>query len=154
MRLLRCKAHQQGSCATFEKKETRLQSMMMLGNTVYNLTRQALLADNVRWATTFWQRAVGLLGKRELSVGRGLAIRPCKSVHMLGMRFAIDVIYVSKDKQVVACVSQLRPWRLGPMVPNAHWVLELPAGTIARTGTCRGDRLEVAVAIDDWHVAV
>lgn len=127
--------------------------MIMLGNTVYNLTRQTLLADNVKWATTFWQRAVGLLGKRELHTGTGLALWPCNSVHMWGMRFPIDVIYVSKDKQVVACIPYLRPWRFGPVVPHAQWVLEVPAGTIARTGTCCGDRLEVAVAIETEQVS-
>jgi uncharacterized membrane protein (UPF0127 family) len=39
------------------------------------------------------------------------------------------------------------------VVPEAAWVLELPAGTIARTGTCCGDRLEVAVAMDHTRIS-
>lgn len=72
--------------------------------------------------------------------GEGLVLRPCKAVHSLGMKFAIDVVYVRWDG-VVLHVLTMPPGRLGPFVGRASWVLELPAGKLAETGTARGDRI-------------
>jgi uncharacterized membrane protein (UPF0127 family) len=102
-----------------------------------------MLAEKAEWAVSFWDRTKGLLGKDSISPGTGLAIRPCRSVHMLGMRFAIDVVYVSRDSRVLTCMHELKPGKLGPVVRLAFWVLELPSGTIKATGTQVGDVLEV-----------
>jgi uncharacterized membrane protein (UPF0127 family) len=88
-----------------------------------------------------WTRAVGLLGRKELPEGRGLWIRPCKSIHTFFMRFAIDVAYVSSDGTVVKTCPRLRPFRLSMGGRGAHSVLELPAGSLERAGLKVGDRL-------------
>jgi hypothetical protein len=59
------------------------------------------------------------------------------------MRFPIDVVFVSADGKVVGLVPELPPCRIGPIVREASFVLELPAGTIAETGTQVGDRIVV-----------
>jgi hypothetical protein len=56
------------------------------------------------------------------------------------MKFAIDVVYLDRNKRVRKVTPGLRPWRLSGCLP-AHSVLELPAGTAAETGTQRGDQL-------------
>lgn len=117
--------------------------MEMPATKVRNRTRGTILVEDLEWADTFWRRAKGLLGRRKLRSGTGLAIFPCQGVHMWGMSFAIDVVYVSASGLVVDCVARLQPWRFGPLVRRAAWVLELPVGTIAATGTCIGDRLEL-----------
>jgi len=35
----------------------------------------------------------GLLGRRELPDGEGILLRPCASIHMFFMRFAIDAVF-------------------------------------------------------------
>jgi hypothetical protein len=37
----------------------------------------------------------------------------------------------------------LKPWRFGSFYKGVHYVIELPAGTIARTATQVGDQLQV-----------
>jgi uncharacterized protein len=91
-------------------------------------TRQVIVEADV--AAGFAGRSVGLLGTTGLPRGRGLLIRTCQ-VHTIGMRFTIDVVYVSKGGRVVR-VRTLRPGRLGPLVPSARWVLELGEGEAAR----------------------
>lgn len=60
---------------------------------------------------------------------------------MLFMRFAIDAVFVDRARRVVGTRPELRPWTLAVAVRGAAEVLELPAGTIAATGTQAGDEL-------------
>ncbi len=93
-----------------------------------------VVAERLRLADTHWTRLRGLLGTRELPVGEGLWIRPCRQVHMFGMRYAIDVVFLDDASRIVGLAAELQPWRISPLVKAATSVLELPAGTIARTG--------------------
>jgi hypothetical protein len=72
-----------------------------------------------------------------------LVIYPEWSIHMLGMRFAIDVLFVGKDDRVVGVREGLPPWH--PYAGVAPWrgryVVELPTGTIRSSETKIGDQL-------------
>ena len=108
---------------------------------VRNLSRQEDLADRASIADTFWRRLRGLLGRDGLEAGDGLVIVPCNSVHMLGMRFPLDVLYLDRSGTVLRALPDLRPGQFGPVVWSAHTAVELPAGTIAATGTAPGDQV-------------
>lgn len=58
---------------------------------------------------------------------------------MLLMRFAIDAVFVDRSGVVVRAVERLRPWTPAAGARGARDVIELPTGTIARTGTQAGD---------------
>src|SRR5262245_22677909 len=103
----------------------------------------ALLADRLRSAHTHWTRRRGLLGTRGLEPGHGLWIKPCNQVHMFGMRYAIDVVFLDDEGRVLGMVHDLRPNRISPRVAGATNVLELPAGTLARVGLAEGLRIEI-----------
>ncbi len=109
----------------------------------HNVTRDRTLIEQGEVADTVWTRLKGLIGHRPLEAGEGLMIKPCSSVHMFFMRFPIDVVYVSEAGEVVELAPNLQPWRIGPIVRKAKFVLELPAGTIAETGTQVGDVVAV-----------
>lgn len=94
-------------------------------------------------ATDALSRLRGLIGHPPLGPGEGTLLSPCQGVHTFFMRFPIDVVYVDGQGKVVGLAPALRPNRVGPVVPQARFVLELPAGTIQETGTTLGDRLEV-----------
>jgi uncharacterized membrane protein (UPF0127 family) len=108
---------------------------------VRNETRGAVLAARAAVADTFASRLVGLLGRAALDAGDGLWLEPCDSVHMLFMRFPIDVAFVRADGTVARVVSNLRPWQATWPVAGARAALELPAGVLAATDTRAGDRL-------------
>lgn len=111
---------------------------------IINETRRSVLAEEAEMADTFWRRAKGLMGRDHLSAGRGVVLIPCNSVHSMLMRFPIDVIHVARDGTVLKTITSLLPFRLGPIVRGSQCTIELPAGTISRTGTCVGDRIVVA----------
>jgi len=111
----------------------------------FNRTRSQYLATRLSIADTHWSRLRGLVGKTasDFQQERGLWIVPCRGVHTLGMRFPIDVIYLSPDKVVVHLEPALAPWRFAPVRLKAASVLELPENTIRSTGTTIGDQLEI-----------
>jgi len=111
---------------------------------VENVTKGVVVVDEGRVANNVWTRFVGLIGTRHLASGSGLAIVPCRGVHCLFMSIPIDVLYVSRDDRVVGMDPNLKPWRFGSFYRGVHYVLELPAGTIANTGTGVGDQLRIS----------
>ena len=87
-------------------------------------------------------RAVGLLGRSGMEPGEGLWIVPCPMIHTWFMRFSIDVLFLDRGLKVLKVLEDFRPWRLSPLVPSGHSVLELPAGALK--GSVReGDLLEI-----------
>jgi protein-S-isoprenylcysteine O-methyltransferase Ste14/uncharacterized membrane protein (UPF0127 family) len=103
----------------------------------------AVVADHLRVADGHWGRLRGLLGTRALAPGAGLWLKPSRQVHMLGMRYAVDLAFLDDERRVVRTVEGLQPWRVSPHVEEASSVIELPAGTLARTGLHPGERLAI-----------
>ena len=88
------------------------------------------------------KRMRGLLGRRGLESGEGLLLRPAASVHTFFMRFAIDVVFLSRDGEVLKVADRVPPWRTAA-AKGAKAVVELPAGEAGR----RGIRVGTAIAI-------
>jgi len=114
----------------------------------YNATRERLLADRAERADTFVRRLVGWMGRPRATRGEGLLITPCNAIHTFFMRMPIDVVFLDAQDTVVRLLHALPPWRATRPIPAACAVLELPAGTLAATGTQEGDRLVVGGARD------
>ena len=108
-----------------------------------NLDTGAVVADNVAVAETRATRAVGLLSRSGLNPGEALWIVPSRGVHTCWMRFTIDVLALNEDGVVVDRVAELKPWRIRLPRRGTAGVLELPAGSIAATGTEIGHRIQL-----------
>ena len=80
-----------------------------------------------------------MLGHARLEQDEGMVITRTNSIHSMFMRFTFDAVYVDRSGTVCRLVADFAPFRLGPLVWRAKHVIELPAGTIARTGTTLGD---------------
>lgn len=59
------------------------------------------------------------------------------------MNFPIDVAYLDSGKIVVHVEHNLCPWRIARVSRRAASVLELPARTLASTGTQIGDAIDI-----------
>jgi hypothetical protein len=108
---------------------------------VTNQTKGRVLADRADMATTSVKRRTGLLKHTGLEPGEGLWIAPCESIHTFAMKFPIDVIFLNKKKQILKTRQNMVKSRIAFSL-RAYSVLELPAGTLAETGTVAGDQLE------------
>ena len=95
-------------------------------------------------ADGFLSRGIGLLGRTRLEEGEALLITKTSTITMLFMLFAIDAVFVDRDRRVVRVAPRLRPWVPVAAARGADAVIELPAGTAERTGTQAGDVLRIA----------
>jgi uncharacterized membrane protein (UPF0127 family) len=111
--------------------------------TVRNVSKGTLLGQHIAMASTFWTRLKGLLGTTHLSPGQGLFITPCNSIHMFGMKYAIDVLFLDAAMRVIQVVPNLQPGQTASCRGSAH-VLELPAGVARATNTKAHDTLQLA----------
>ena len=109
---------------------------------VRNLTRQTILADKAVAADTSAKRRTGLLKHQTLPEGEGLWIVPCEGVHTFAMKFAIDVLFLGKDRKVLKIRKNMVQRRISFCL-RAHSVLEVPVGMVERTKTEVGDQLEL-----------
>lgn len=107
---------------------------------IKNITQNKIIATDAKVANDFFTRLKGLLGTRLLESGKGLIIRPCNSIHTVGMKYAIDVLFMDKYDQVLK-IAMFMPAGKFSICRNSSYVVELPAGVIATTGTSLGDRL-------------
>lgn len=103
-----------------------------------------VLAERVEWADSFGSRFLGLMGRADLPAGDALVLEPCQSVHMLFMRFGLDVAFLEGDGTVVAIYRDLRPWRISGFHAGARYAVELPVGTLAEGRVEVGDVLELS----------
>jgi uncharacterized membrane protein (UPF0127 family) len=87
-----------------------------------------------------FSRMKGLLGRKSLAEGEGILILPAPSIHTFFMRFPIDVVFLSKEGEVLKVAENVRPWR-ARSCRGAHSVLELSAGETQRRGIAVGQRL-------------
>ena len=79
---------------------------------VRNLTTGAELGDRIAVADDSRTRRTGLLRHSGLNPGEGLWIVPCEAVHMFGMKFPIDVVFVSRDRGVLKTRERMPPTSL------------------------------------------
>jgi uncharacterized protein len=107
-----------------------------------NTSKNVALAVRVRSAKSLIHRTVGLLGTSQLPEGEGLWLAPCPSIHTFFMRYPIDVVFLDAAGTVLYQAT-LPPWRITRFVAHSRGALELSAGTLQRTQTVVGDRIEL-----------
>lgn len=101
------------------------------------------IARQVRMACSFGSRCVGLLRHRSIPEQEGLLLVPGGSIHTLGMRFSIDVVFLNCQMRVLELMEQVPPWRVCLAPRGTGRVLELAAGKIAATRLTPGTYLLV-----------
>jgi uncharacterized membrane protein (UPF0127 family) len=112
------------------------------GRILISNTRTDLrLADRAWVAQTYQSRTKGLLNIRELESGLGLLIPRCTAIHTFFMKMRIDVVFVDRTFHVVRLFPAAPAFRVFWGGWKARAVIELPPGTIQRSGTQLGDLL-------------
>ena len=110
---------------------------------ITNITRQTVIAQSVEIASTPLARMQGLLGRASLSPSQALVITSCQSIHMLFMRFAIDVIFIDGKNKAVGLVQDIQPFQFSSVFWKSACAIETAAGTIERSQTQLGDEISI-----------
>ena len=95
-----------------------------------NVNTGKIIADNLEMKDTFLGRLIGLLATKNLKAGQGIILKPCTQIHTCFMRFAIDVVFISKDFKVLKVIKNMRAWKFSPIVLKSIYTLEVAAGEI------------------------
>jgi uncharacterized protein len=90
------------------------------------LERAELLGFEVPIASTRPSRLLGLALLRRRRAGPGLLIPGCSSVHTVGMRFRLDLLFLDAEGRVIELRRAVPPGRF-VRCPGAAAVLELPS---------------------------
>lgn len=107
-----------------------------------NETRRQVVAASIEPALASAARRRGLLGRNSLSPDTAFVIAPTNAVHTFGMRFAIDLLFVRRDGQVIKRSVAL-PRRRMSAAFRAFAVIEFCANHPGVAATHPGDRLQV-----------
>lgn len=108
------------------------------------------IASDVEFAKTFFSQSRGLMFKKDISDNYALVFvfdKPKKaSVHMLFVRFSIDVLFLDDDKRIIKAVN-LKPWTgISSSKKKARYIIEMKKNNISEHGLVEGDRLFFDVA--------
>lgn len=90
--------------------------------------------ESVFLATGLWDRMRGLLGRSGLPRGVGMYLSPCGSIHTIGMRFAIDVIFLGRGHRIVRVVRNVPPLRMVGGGWGARHAVEVASGWLDTAG--------------------
>jgi uncharacterized membrane protein (UPF0127 family) len=90
------------------------------------LERTELLGNEVPVAASPLSRLLGLALLSREAAGTGLLIPRCRSVHTLGMRFRLDLLFLDADGRVIELRRAVPPRRF-VRCAGAVAVLELPS---------------------------
>ncbi len=97
-----------------------------VANRLMALPRRHVLGREVRVATGFRARLLGLAWLDRGEAGAGLLLPRCAGVHTFGMRFALDLVFLDRAGAPLAACRDVPP-RRHVWCGGAAAVLELPA---------------------------
>ena len=108
---------------------------------IKNKTRKTVIAENVSRKNIF-NKSLGLLGKKS---AEAIMFKTRFGIHTFGLRFPIDVIILNKNGEIVALKKRMKANRIFLWNPRFDTVIELPADTIEKSKTEKGDIIEASL---------
>ena len=109
---------------------------------IINLTKKNILAENAWTALSFSVRARGMIGRKFDSFD-AMVFPRCPAVHTFFMSMPIDIVFLSQDNRIMALYHNVKPWKACISCSGAFQTIELPAGTLQRTGAECNDLLNL-----------
>lgn len=105
-----------------------------------------IIATNLEHASTVIKQMIGLMFRRSIPQDYAMIFdmrwEQYISIHMLFVPFPIDLVYLDSNRQVVD-FKHMRAWTgIATSRRPARFAIEMPAGTVERSGLNVGDMLE------------
>ncbi len=99
---------------------------------------RGIVLAQVLTAESLFKKIFGLTVGKPLGQDQCFLIKSCKSIHTIGMRYAIDAMFLDQTGRVLKVFEHVRPYRVTPFIKKAQDVVEFRAGFTARKGISRG----------------
>jgi uncharacterized membrane protein (UPF0127 family) len=110
---------------------------------VRNAGTGRVLAWRVRRADNWLERTIGFLPRSSIAPEEGLWFENCNAVHTIGMRTALDMVFLDKENRVVKVEANVSPHKLYVGTRSAHTVAEFGPGFVKANPLEPGDRLVI-----------
>jgi hypothetical protein len=106
---------------------------------IFNLSKKTLVSYNAKQLNSLVSSAIGLIGEKS---PKAVVLRTSFGIHTFGVRFPLDILILDKDMVVRKSQENLKRNRFFFWDPRFNLVIELPSGTINKTRTTVGDKIE------------
>ncbi len=106
----------------------------------------SIVALEVERADTILKQVIGLMFRKSVPESYAMLFTMKHDnrdgMHMLFMRFPIDIAFLDKDKRIIDIRQNLKPWTgLAFSHKPFRYAIELPAGAATRASLKLGERL-------------
>ena len=98
---------------------------------------------NIKYACSFKDRLIGLLGTNQFPDYEGLFFPDVNCIHTFFMQYPIDVLFLDKDHKVLKIKGKVRPFRIVWGKHDSCDVLEMKAGASEQMNIKIGDILNL-----------
>lgn len=106
------------------------------------MTLEKVLACEIVIFKSFFQRFLGLMGKRTIAPSTLFVLEPCSSIHTFWMRVPLDVLFLDENWQVLAIYWNVQPGKILSH-KGAFRVIECDVGQLETYQIEVGDRLKI-----------
>lgn len=110
------------------------------------LLHEGKVLATVEFADSLRRRTIGLLGRD--GIDGALLLERTRSIHTIGMKFAIDVAFLTDEFEVVSIRTVARH-RITGVEWKARHAIEVEAGRFDHWAVKPGDRLEIRGELED-----
>jgi|WetSurMetagenome_2_1015567.scaffolds.fasta_scaffold71202_2 uncharacterized protein len=106
----------------------------------------SVVAIEIERADTMLKQIVGLMFRKSVPESYAMVLtmkrEAREGIHMLFVRFPIDVAFLDSERKIVDIRQHLKPWTgIAFARKPFRYAMEFPAGTAARASLNVGDRL-------------
>ena len=109
------------------------------------LKNNIVITDNAEITDTCFTRFRGLMFRKTIADDDALYITPCNQIHMLNMKFAIDVVYLDESGMVIKIDINIQPGKICKTVKNAKSVIEFKSHSASKLSIQNGDKIIINV---------
>lgn len=103
------------------------------------------IASQIDIARSIFSKLAGLMFRKNISQDYAMIFLFKKpaivGVHMMFMRFPIDVIFLDQDKKIIG-ISTLKPWWTHKQMKKVMYLIEMKQGAAEKYGLKTGDILD------------
>ena len=102
-------------------------------------------------AKSFLARAGGLLFRKKLTDTQCLLITPCRSIHTIGMRYNIDIVFIDSFGYITDIYYNVKPFKVITVSVHACSVVEFLGGTLEQLDLSKNNHLFINERVSIHH---
>ena len=107
---------------------------------IINKTRGTIITNETIIPTSIIDESLGLLRHKAPTA---MLFRTRFGLHTFFMKYAIDILILDKENNIAALKENLIPNQIYLWNPKHNTAIELPPGTIKKTKTKPGDKIQM-----------